>query len=41
MKGRLTLMKKLISIVLAIMTLAGLMIPVFAGAERVQKQLRM
>ena len=33
MKGRLTLMKKLISIVLAIMTLAGLMIPVFAGAE--------
>ena len=33
MKGRLTLMKKLISIVLAIMTLVGLMIPVFAGAE--------
>ena len=33
MKGRDPIMKKLISIVLAIMTLVGLMIPVFAGAE--------
>ena len=33
MKGRYPIMKKLISIVLVIMSLVGLMIPVFAGAE--------
>ena len=37
MKGRHPMMKKVISIVLVMMTLVGLMIPVFAGAEGTDK----